>query len=62
MVERTGGQGRQGPMKIYLLSDEITRMPQVLTRDLDVRYWHKADIGLRGLNISLGGKAGIMQT
>jgi hypothetical protein len=49
-------------MKIYLLSDEITRMPQVLTRDLDVRYWHKADIGLRGLNISLGGKAGIMQT
>ena len=31
-------------MKIYLLSDEITRMPQVLTRDLDVRYWHKADI------------------
>ena len=25
----------------------------------DVRYWHKADIGLRGLNVYFGGKAGI---
>jgi hypothetical protein len=24
----------------------------------DVRYWHKADIGLRGINVSFGGKAG----
>jgi hypothetical protein len=31
-------------MKIYLLSDEITRAPQVLTGDLDVRYWPKADV------------------
>ena len=22
-----------------------------------VRYWHKADIGLRGLNVCFGGKA-----
>jgi hypothetical protein len=25
----------------------------------DVRFWHKADIGLRGLNVCFGGKAGI---
>jgi hypothetical protein len=24
---------------------------------VDVRYWHKADIGLRGLKVSFGGKA-----
>jgi hypothetical protein len=23
----------------------------------DVRYWHKADIGSRGLNVCFGGKA-----
>jgi hypothetical protein len=28
----------------------------------NVRYWHKADIGLRGLNVSFGGKAGIIPT
>ena len=27
-----------------------------------VRYWHKADISLRGLNICFGGKAGIIRT
>ena len=26
---------------------------------LNVRFWHKADIGLRGLNVCFGGKAGI---
>jgi hypothetical protein len=25
----------------------------------DVRYWHKADIGLRGLNVCFGGKVGV---
>jgi len=25
----------------------------------NVRYWHKADIGLRGPNVCFGGKAGI---
>ena len=25
----------------------------------DVRYWHKADIGLRGLNVCCGGKEGL---
>jgi hypothetical protein len=24
---------------------------------LDVRLWHKADIGLRGVNVCFGGKA-----
>jgi hypothetical protein len=28
---------------------------------LDVRYWHKADIGLRGLNVSFGVEAGIIR-
>jgi hypothetical protein len=28
----------------------------------NVRFWHKADIGLRGLNVSFGGKAGIIRT
>jgi hypothetical protein len=28
----------------------------------DVRYWHKADIGLRGLNVCFGGKADIVRT
>jgi hypothetical protein len=27
---------------------------------LDVRYWHLADIGLRGLNVCFGGKADIV--
>jgi hypothetical protein len=27
-----------------------------------VRYWHKADIGLRGLKVCFGGKAGIHRT
>jgi hypothetical protein len=27
---------------------------------LFVRYWHKADIGLRGPNVCFGGKAGII--
>jgi hypothetical protein len=29
---------------------------------LDVRDWHKADIGLLGLNVCFGGKAGIIRT
>jgi hypothetical protein len=28
----------------------------------NVRYWHKADIGLRSLNVCVGGKAGVMRT
>jgi hypothetical protein len=28
----------------------------------DVRYWHKADIGLRGVNVCFGGKADIIHT
>jgi hypothetical protein len=32
------------------------------TPSLNVRYWHKADIGLRGHNVCLGGKAGIHRT
>ena len=28
----------------------------------DVRFWHKADIGLRGVNDCFGGKAGILRT
>jgi hypothetical protein len=28
----------------------------------DVRYWHKADIGLRGVNVCFGGKAAIIRT
>ena len=28
----------------------------------NVRYWHLADIGLRGVNVSCGGKAGIIRT
>jgi hypothetical protein len=28
----------------------------------NVRYWHKADIGLRGLNVAFGGKADIIRT
>ncbi len=31
-------------------------------RNCNVRYWHKADIGLRGVNICFGGKAGIIRT
>ena len=27
-----------------------------------VRYWHKADISLRGVNVCFGGKAGIFHT
>ena len=27
-----------------------------------VRYWHKADIGLRGVNVRFGSKAGILRT
>ena len=29
---------------------------------VNVRYWHKADIGSRGLNVCFGGKAGIIRT
>jgi hypothetical protein len=29
---------------------------------LGVRYWHKADIGLRGVNVCFGVKAGIHRT
>jgi hypothetical protein len=29
---------------------------------LNVRFWHKADIGLRGVNVCFGGKAGIIRT
>ena len=28
----------------------------------NVRYWHKADIGSRGVNVCFVGKAGIAQT
>ena len=28
----------------------------------DVRFWHKADIGLRSVNLCFGGKAGIIRT
>jgi hypothetical protein len=27
-----------------------------------VRYWRKADIGLRGINVCFGGKAGIIRS
>ena len=27
-----------------------------------VRYWHKADVGLRGVNVCFGGKAAIIRT
>ena len=30
-----------------------------MTLEANVRLWHKADIGLRGLNVCFGGKAGI---
>jgi hypothetical protein len=26
----------------------------------NVHYWHKADVGLRGVNVCFGGKAGII--
>jgi hypothetical protein len=29
---------------------------------VNVCYWHKADIGLRGHNVSCGGKADVMRT
>jgi hypothetical protein len=32
---------------------------RVVTDRTHVRYWHKADIGLRGHNVSCGGKADI---
>ena len=38
-------------MKIYLLSDEITRAGP------DVRYWHKADIPFAPHMSAFGGKA-----
>jgi hypothetical protein len=33
--------------------------PNVRASPINVRYWHKADIGSRGLNVCFGGKAGI---
>jgi hypothetical protein len=41
-------------------TDEINAQPIAPTKLMNVRYWHKADINLRGLNVGFGGKAGII--
>ena len=37
----------------------MSRSWEVPLGERHVRYWHKADVGLRGVNVCFGGKAAI---
>ena len=44
------------------LKSDKGRSAAILDDRRHVRYWHKADIGLRRVNVCFGGKAGIIRT